>query len=57
MIYVGSHSLCVIDKGNSIHSGTTQGDVKINFGRSERDAYLKHVVPIFSRFLLKCYST
>jgi hypothetical protein len=40
----------------SIHSGTTSGAVKMNFGRSERVAYKQHWVPSFGRFLKKCYS-
>ncbi|KAF9537603.1 hypothetical protein CPC08DRAFT_808783 [Agrocybe pediades] len=40
----------------SIHSGTTTGDHKMNFGRAERTRYKKHIVPIFGNFLQKCYS-
>ncbi|KAF8157506.1 hypothetical protein BJ912DRAFT_866974 [Pholiota molesta] len=39
-----------------IHSGTTTGDVKLNFGRAERERYKKYLVPIFGSFLQKCYS-
>ncbi|KAF9550943.1 hypothetical protein CPC08DRAFT_647741, partial [Agrocybe pediades] len=40
----------------SIHSGTTTGDHKMNFGHAERTRYKKLIVPIFGNFLLKCYS-
>ncbi|KAF8202529.1 hypothetical protein BJ912DRAFT_842680, partial [Pholiota molesta] len=40
----------------SIHSGTTSGDVKMNFGRAERLRYKNVVVPIYGQFLQKCYS-
>ncbi|KAF8173489.1 hypothetical protein BJ912DRAFT_859330 [Pholiota molesta] len=39
-----------------IHSGTTTGDVKLNFGRAERERYKKYLVPIFGSFLQKCYT-
>ncbi|PPQ76893.1 hypothetical protein CVT26_000663 [Gymnopilus dilepis] len=40
----------------SVHAGLTPGDVKMNFGRSERAAYKDVIVPIFGRFLKKCFS-
>ncbi|KAJ3490120.1 hypothetical protein NLJ89_g11466 [Agrocybe chaxingu] len=40
----------------SVHSGTTPGDVKMNFGRAERVRYRKYIVPIFGSFLQKCYT-
>ncbi|KJA13978.1 hypothetical protein HYPSUDRAFT_209087 [Hypholoma sublateritium FD-334 SS-4] len=40
----------------SVHSGVTSGSVKMNFGRSERVAYKETIIPIFARFLRKCYS-
>ncbi|KJA26036.1 hypothetical protein HYPSUDRAFT_133378, partial [Hypholoma sublateritium FD-334 SS-4] len=40
----------------SVHSGTTSGPVKMNFGRSERVPYKDYFVPIFGAFLRKCYS-
>ena len=39
----------------SVHSGATSGAVQMNFGRSERVAYKEVVIPLFSRFLRKCY--
>ncbi|KAM6489701.1 hypothetical protein JOM56_014724 [Amanita muscaria] len=39
----------------SIHSGMVLGPVGMNFGRSEREAYKKHVLPVYSHFLKKCY--
>ncbi|KAF9472824.1 hypothetical protein BDN70DRAFT_775212, partial [Pholiota conissans] len=48
------------DKGRlnmmSFHAGETTGNIKINFGRSERLAYKNFVMPIFGNFLKKCYS-
>ncbi|PPQ76861.1 hypothetical protein CVT26_001499 [Gymnopilus dilepis] len=40
----------------SVHAGLTPGDVKMNFGRSERSDYKKYIMPIFGRFLKKCFS-
>ena len=40
---------------HSVHSGTTSGDVKMNFGRAERGRYKKFIVPIYGTFLQKCY--
>jgi hypothetical protein len=40
---------------HSVHSGTTNGDVKMNFGRAERLRYKKFIVPIYGSFLQKCY--
>ncbi|KAG6834688.1 hypothetical protein H0H93_008024, partial [Arthromyces matolae] len=40
----------------SIHSGHTSGNVKMNFGVSEREAYQHHILPIFGKFLKKCYT-
>ena len=39
----------------SLHAGTTSGVVKMNFGRAERAAYRDYILPIFGRFLRKCY--
>ncbi|KAF8196481.1 hypothetical protein BJ912DRAFT_846763 [Pholiota molesta] len=40
----------------SFHSGETVGNIKMNFGRAERQAYKAFVMPIFGNFLKKCYS-
>ena len=40
----------------SLHSRTTSGDIKLNFGRAERIRYKKTIVPIYGTFLQKCYS-
>ncbi|KAF9522285.1 hypothetical protein CPB83DRAFT_899762 [Crepidotus variabilis] len=40
----------------SVHSGTTKGDVKMNFGRSEHVDYTPKVCGTFGNFLRKCYS-
>ncbi|KAF8200837.1 hypothetical protein BJ912DRAFT_843931 [Pholiota molesta] len=40
----------------SIHSGSTLGDVKMNFGRLERVRYKDTILPIYGQFLQKCYS-
>ncbi|PPR07590.1 hypothetical protein CVT26_002260 [Gymnopilus dilepis] len=40
----------------SVHSGLTPGEVKMNFGRAERADYKKYFVPVFRRFLKKCFS-
>ncbi|KAF9471420.1 hypothetical protein BDN70DRAFT_938959 [Pholiota conissans] len=40
----------------SIHAGTTSGDIKMNFGRAERERYKRYFVPIFGNFLQMCYS-
>jgi len=40
---------------HSIHSRTTSGDVKMNFGRVERGRYKKYIVPIYGTVLQKCY--
>ncbi|KAJ3502939.1 hypothetical protein NLJ89_g8658 [Agrocybe chaxingu] len=40
----------------SIHSGTTSGDIKMNFGRCEQIRYKKYLVPMYSDFLRKCYT-
>ncbi|KDR65402.1 hypothetical protein GALMADRAFT_148715 [Galerina marginata CBS 339.88] len=40
----------------SVHSGTTTGDIPMNFGRAERQRFQKHIVPIYGSFLQKCYS-
>ncbi|KDR79066.1 hypothetical protein GALMADRAFT_64225, partial [Galerina marginata CBS 339.88] len=48
------------DKGRlniiSLHSGSVQGPVKMNFGEAEQAGYKEHVVPVFSRFLRKCFT-
>ena len=41
---------------DSIHLGTTTGDVKTNFGHAEQERYQKLIVPIYGDFLRKCYS-
>jgi len=41
---------------NSVYSGTTRGVVQQNFGESEAVARREYVLPIFTRFLRKCYS-
>lgn len=40
----------------SFHSGTTKGDVPMNFGTAERARFKEMIVPIFGDFLKKCYS-
>ncbi|KAF9471528.1 hypothetical protein BDN70DRAFT_776825, partial [Pholiota conissans] len=40
----------------SIHSGTTSGDIKMNFGRAERERYKRYIIPIFGSFLRMCYT-
>ncbi|KAG6905922.1 hypothetical protein DXG01_016917 [Tephrocybe rancida] len=40
----------------SVHSGHTPRDIKMNFGASECEAHQKLIVPVFSRFLKKCYT-
>ncbi|KAF9472820.1 hypothetical protein BDN70DRAFT_937902 [Pholiota conissans] len=40
----------------SIHSGTTSGDIKMNFGHAERERYKRYFVPIFGSFLQQCFS-
>ncbi|RDB23228.1 hypothetical protein Hypma_009709 [Hypsizygus marmoreus] len=40
----------------SIHSGSISGNVKMNFGRAERESYKNTIVPLFGRFLKKCYT-
>jgi len=40
----------------SVNSGETTGEVKLNFGRSERAHYKEHFLPMFGTFLKKCYS-
>jgi hypothetical protein len=39
----------------SIHSGTTTGDIKMNFGRAERLRYKKYFIAMYGDFLQKCY--
>ena len=41
---------------NSVYSGTTRGVVQQNFGELEAVARREYVLPIFTRFLRKCYS-
>ena len=43
------------DLFSSVHSGVTNGDVKMNFGRAERLRYKKYIVPMYGAFLQKCY--
>ncbi|KAJ3492554.1 hypothetical protein NLJ89_g11211 [Agrocybe chaxingu] len=40
----------------SVHSGTTSGDIKMNFGRAEHARYKKYFVPMYADFLRKSYS-
>ncbi|KAF9470225.1 hypothetical protein BDN70DRAFT_902281, partial [Pholiota conissans] len=40
----------------SFHAGETVGNIKMNFGRSERRGYKNFVMPIFGSFLKKCYT-
>ncbi|KAF9536463.1 hypothetical protein CPC08DRAFT_731593, partial [Agrocybe pediades] len=40
----------------SIHSGKTMGDIPMTFGRSERQEFKQNVVPVFGKFLKKCYT-
>ena len=42
---------------NSIHLGTTSGDVKMNFGQAKWLRYCKYFVPMYGQFLQNCYST
>lgn len=39
----------------SIHSGKTIGDIPLDFGTLEREQYKKIFVPMYGRFLKKCY--
>lgn len=45
-------SLCTL----SVYSGTTTGNVKLDFGQAERDAMQDYIYPIFTRFMKKCFS-
>ncbi|KIJ89735.1 hypothetical protein K443DRAFT_15828 [Laccaria amethystina LaAM-08-1] len=40
----------------SCHSGTTLGDVKMNFGRAERTGFKQHVLPLFGSYLKKSFT-
>ncbi|KDR72153.1 hypothetical protein GALMADRAFT_143468 [Galerina marginata CBS 339.88] len=40
----------------SLHSGTTTGKVKMNFGRAERIRYKTVILPVYGSFLRKCYA-
>ncbi|KAG6915064.1 hypothetical protein DXG01_013654 [Tephrocybe rancida] len=40
----------------SIHSGHMPGDIKMNFRASKQEYHQKVIVPVFSRFLKKCYT-
>ncbi|KAF9054758.1 hypothetical protein BJ165DRAFT_1523240 [Panaeolus papilionaceus] len=40
----------------SVHSGTTSGEIKMNFGRAESARFAKYIAPIFTDFLKKSYS-
>ncbi|KAJ3506986.1 hypothetical protein NLJ89_g6560 [Agrocybe chaxingu] len=40
----------------SVHSGTTSGEVKMNFGRCEHMRYKKQFIPMYGDFLRKCYT-
>ncbi|PPQ77171.1 hypothetical protein CVT26_008091 [Gymnopilus dilepis] len=39
-----------------IHSGKTSGDVPMDFGALEREAIRKTLIPMYGRFLKRCYS-
>ena len=41
----------------SLHSGSVKGPVKLNFGQAEQAGYKERVIPVFSDFLRKCFST
>ena len=47
--------ICNTDYRLSLHSGTTTGDIKMNFGRCEGERYRKFILPIYGDFLRKCY--
>ncbi|KAF8057807.1 hypothetical protein FPV67DRAFT_1455898 [Lyophyllum atratum] len=40
----------------SVHAGHCPGNIRMNFGVSEREAYKKQVLPVFGQFLKKCYT-
>ncbi|KDR66149.1 hypothetical protein GALMADRAFT_217161 [Galerina marginata CBS 339.88] len=40
----------------SLHSGSVQGPVKMNFGEAEQAGYKEQVVLVFSSFLRKCFT-
>ncbi|RDB29488.1 hypothetical protein Hypma_015378 [Hypsizygus marmoreus] len=40
----------------SVHSGCTSGNISMNFGRSERHAYKTQFLPLYGKFLKKCYT-
>ncbi|PPQ85713.1 hypothetical protein CVT26_006169, partial [Gymnopilus dilepis] len=40
----------------NVNSGCIPGDVKMSFGASERVFYKASIVPVFGRFLKKCYT-
>ncbi|KAF9036139.1 hypothetical protein BJ165DRAFT_1533000 [Panaeolus papilionaceus] len=39
-----------------IHSGTTSGEVKMDFGRAEHERLALYLYPMFADFMKKCYS-
>ena len=45
----------VTDQLFSIHSGKTSGDVPMDFGALEREAIRKTFIPMYGRFLKRCY--
>ncbi|KDR66329.1 hypothetical protein GALMADRAFT_232569 [Galerina marginata CBS 339.88] len=40
----------------SLHSGSIKGPVKMNFGEAEHAGYKENIVPVFSKFLRKCFT-
>ncbi|PPR07728.1 hypothetical protein CVT26_003721 [Gymnopilus dilepis] len=40
----------------SIHSGKTSGDVPLDFGTLEHEGIRKFLIPMYGRFLKRCYS-
>ncbi|KAF8875013.1 hypothetical protein CPB84DRAFT_1752823 [Gymnopilus junonius] len=39
----------------SVHSGMTTGNIPLDFSTLEREGYKKHFLPMYGRFLKKCY--
>ncbi|KAF8057957.1 hypothetical protein FPV67DRAFT_1429273, partial [Lyophyllum atratum] len=39
-----------------VHAGHCPGNVHMNFGVSEREAYKRQILPVFGTFLKKCYT-
>ncbi|PPR04509.1 hypothetical protein CVT24_013115 [Panaeolus cyanescens] len=40
----------------SLHSGTTNGEIPMTFGKFESVRYRKYITPMFTNFLRNCYS-